>query len=121
MKKLLILFVLAISTQAFAYLPKINNWKDNFKLSEKAAAELIYDYYIHYVWWEDEGYECGGDFSEAYLLEAKNDVYTVEGYVTVVQNYCAYESNGYYKVNLKKVDGKYKVEELVFDEGIYLK
>lgn len=120
MKKFLLLLVLSISTQAFAYLPSIKGWEKDSQLTEKQAAELIYDYYIQYVWWEDEGYECGGDFSEAYLLESKDGVYTVEGYVTVVQNYCAAESDGYYKVKLKKIDGKYIVKELVFDEVMYL-
>ena len=50
------------------------------------------------------------------LVSAK--VPAVEGNVTVVQNYCATTTNGYYKVNLKEVNGVYKVEELEFDEGL---
>lgn len=117
MKKLIALFMLVISAHSFAYLPKINNWSSEYALTEKNASEMIYDYYINYVWWEDEGYECGGDFSDATLLSADNNTYLIEGHVTVVEDYCASVSDAYYKVKLIEIDGKYKVEEVEFDEN----
>ena len=117
MKKLIALLMLIVSAHSFAYLPKISNWSSDYELTQKNASQMIFDYYINYVWWEDEGYECGGDFSNGTLLSTEGDTYVIEGNVTVNQNYCAYASFGYYKVKIEKVEGKYEVAELEFDEN----
>lgn len=114
MKIMTTLVALVFSAQVLAYLPKIKNWKSDANLPQKIAAELIFDHYIQYVWWEDEGYECGGSFDEANLVKADNDEYVVEGYVTMAMDYCAYESMAYYKLVIKKSAGQYKVFELDF-------
>lgn len=117
MKRLIALLTLLISAHSFAYLPKIANWNSDYTLAEKNASQMIFDYYINYVWWEDEGYECGGDFSNGKLISVVGDSYIIEGNVTVNQNYCAYASFGYYKVKIENIEGKYEVSELEFDEN----
>lgn len=118
MKKMISLLLFIMATQAFAYLPKIKGWNPEYNLSQEQAGEMIFDFYIHYVWWEDEGYECGGDFSNGKLLSKTDETYIIEGNVTVNQNYCAAVSDGYYKVKIEKAEGKYEISELVFDENL---
>lgn len=115
MKKFFAVLMLVMSAQSFAYLPTIKNWKSDFILPKKVAAELIYDYYIQYVWWEDEGYECGGEFTLGDLTKKQGESYIVEGYVTMAMDYCAYETDAFYRIEIKKINGQYKVKELAFD------
>jgi len=117
MKKLFVLFALILSFNSFAG-SIIQNWSNDFKISESQANDMIFDFYILDVWWEDEAYECGGDFTNMKVYKVVGDTYYVSGNVSVVQDYCAYESTGFFDVKLINKSGSYVIEEISFQDDI---
>lgn len=117
MKKLLVIALAILSLNSFAG-SIISGWSSDFNISESQANDMIFDFYILDVWWEDEGFECGGDFTNMKVTKVVNDTYYVTGNVTVAQNYCSYESNGFFEVKFVKKSGSYSLEEISFNDNI---
>ena len=118
MKFVVTLLTLIISSFAFAYGPSISNWSEDLKLKQEQASELLFDFYIFSVWWEDEGLECGGEFSNVVLDKVEDEVYYISGNVSVVQDYCAFTSTASFKVKIQNIDDKFEVEEISFKDQI---
>ena len=118
MKFFVALLTLLLSSFSFAYGPSISNWSEDLKLKQEQASELLFDFYIFSVLWEDEGFECGGEFSNVVLDKVEDEVYYISGNVSVVQDYCAYTSTASFQVKMQKIEDKFEVEEISFKDEI---
>jgi benzoyl-CoA reductase/2-hydroxyglutaryl-CoA dehydratase subunit BcrC/BadD/HgdB len=81
------------------------------------AIFALENYYSRDAIWEDEGYYCGGEYTNIKLLSKENETYLVEGNVTYAQNYCQYTSIASFVVELYSEEGKVRVNEIEFDEN----
>lgn len=114
MKLFLALVTLLGTINAFAQ-SKIQNWKDSYKVLQTDAVLALENYYYQDAIWEDEGYFCGGDFSNFKLVSKDDEKYTISGNVTYAQNYCQYTSIASFVVEMYSKDNKLEINEIEFN------
>lgn len=96
---------------------KIQNWKESYKMLQTDAVFALENYYSRDAIWEDEGFYCGGEFSNIKLISKIEEKYVVTGNVTYAQNYCQYTSIASFVVELYSEEEKIKINEIEFDEN----
>jgi hypothetical protein len=112
----MVIVALTTSIQTFAQ-SKIQNWKDSYKVLQTDAIIVLENYYYRDAIWEDEGYHCGGDFSNLKLIEKEGQRYKISGNIAYAQNYCQYTSIASFVIELYSKENDLQFKELEFSEN----